>query len=139
MSVIGPYLAPTLFKTAKESRSFDFFLHRTVSKLSGSFKSEFWDQLILQAVHHEHAIRHAAVALGALHESLENDNKEGPRLLEKQEDNAFALQHYVKAIGFLVAPAGESTSSQAANVALMTCVLFVCFEVRRPTNSHNQC
>jgi hypothetical protein len=47
------------------------------------------------------------------------------------EDNGvFALQQYVKAIRFVTAPIQE-TGKLAADVALMTCILFICFEVAK--------
>ena len=115
-------LSPTLFEMDQEHRCFDFFCHRTIPRLSRSFESPFWNQL-LQAIHLEASIRHAAVALGSLHESFElglsGSNKHG---------GIFALQQYVKAIELLTTSIREK-GKQAADVALMTCVLFVCFEV----------
>jgi hypothetical protein len=102
-----------------ERRSFDFFCKRTVRILGGVFDPTFWTRLVLQATHHEPAIRHAVVALGALHESSEHS---------RDESSMFALQQYTKAIGCLVEPI-QGKKKQATDVALMTCVLFVCFEV----------
>lgn len=81
---------------------------------------------MLQAVHHEPAIRHADVALGALHEgfTVRDDCLMGAG----SEKDTFAVQQYVKSLGSLVAPM-EGEGKQGADVALMTCVLFICFEV----------
>jgi hypothetical protein len=49
-------------------------------------------------------------------------------ILSLETQKAFALQQYVKAIGFITIPLREK-GKQPADVALMTCVLFVCFEV----------
>lgn len=76
---------------------------------------------MLQATHHEPAIRHAAIALGALHECTPDSDEEA---------SIFALQQYGKAIGYLVELQGKNR--RAADVVLMTCVLFVCFEVSLP-------
>lgn len=89
-------------------------------RLSGIFNPTFWTRLVLQATHHEPAIRHVVLALGALHERSEV----GPR----EEPSIFAMQQYGKAIRCLVKPIQEK-QKQAADVALITCVLFVCFEV----------
>lgn len=89
-------------------------------RLSGIFDPTFWTRLVLQATHHEPAIRHAVVALGALHESHEVGSRE--------EQCVFAMQQYGKAIRCLIKPIHEK-QKQAADVTLITCVLFVCFDV----------
>lgn len=109
-----------LMESDLERRSFDFFRKRTVGMLSGIFDPSFWTRLVLQATHHEPAIRHAVVALGALHESFEVRPREEPSIL--------AMQQYGKAIGCLIKPI-QGKQTQAADVALMTCVLFFCFDV----------
>jgi hypothetical protein len=115
----------------QERRSFEFFCRRTVPELSGSFdNNEFWQRLLLQATHHEPAIRHAAVAVGALHERFENslDANLTFKLNEKKTQDVFVLQQYSKAIKALLVPQ-EVQGKQAADVPLMTCVLFIYFEV----------
>jgi hypothetical protein len=62
--------------------------------------------------------------LGALHELFEQQLSD-----QAEVDLSFALQQYVKAIGLVTKPIRER-GKQAADVALMTCILFVCFEVR---------
>lgn len=123
MSTMNPSGFSDLFKTDRERRSFEFFRRSTVSQLSGSFESPLWTHLVLLAAHHEPAVQHAAIALGALHECFEH------QLSDHAEVNfSFALQQYVKAIGLVTKPIHER-GKQAADVALMTCILFVCFEV----------
>lgn len=56
-----------LFTSSQEHRSFTFFCQYTVPQISSAFSDEFWNRLVLQATHHEPAIRHAAIAMGALH------------------------------------------------------------------------
>ncbi|KUJ21348.1 uncharacterized protein LY89DRAFT_778907 [Mollisia scopiformis] len=121
-SKITPLPKPQFKGNDLERRSFDFFCKRTVLTLSGIFDPTFWTRLVLQATHHEPAIRHAVVALGALHETSELGSREGPSI--------FALQQYGKAMGCLINSTPEE-KKRAADVALMTCVLFVCFEIMR--------
>lgn len=83
---------------------------------------------MLQATHHEVAIRHAIIAIGALHSAFEQSHKPGNNPM--WQDDEFALQHYLKAIKCLVMPVGMQRDGQLVDVALITCVLFVCFEVR---------
>lgn len=122
VSFITPPLSALLFQTQKERRCFDFFQRRTIPQLAGSFKSQFWDRLLLQAIHHEPAVQHASVALGALHEHFELCSNLA------EDGHGFAVQHYLKAIRLVTIPTREG-GRQAADVALMSCVLFVCFEV----------
>ena len=76
-------------------------------------------------MHHEPAIRHAAIALGALHEGFTlHDNY----LSGKAGEDDFAVQQYVKSLGSLLEPT-KGNGKQAVDVALVTCVLFICFEV----------
>jgi hypothetical protein len=112
----------TLIGTDQERHYFDYFRHRTAPQLSGSFDSSFWNRLLLQTTHHQPAVWHAVVALGSLHQNFED------RCPDATGDAAFALQQYVKAIGFVLVPIRER-GKQAADVALITCVLFTCFEV----------
>jgi hypothetical protein len=116
-----------LTESDQERRSFQFFCTETVRILSGVFNPIFWTRLVLQATHHEPAIRHGAIALGALHRNLE--------ISSRDELNTFAMQQYGKAIRCLVKPIQER-HRQAADVALITCVLFisfeVCFYIRKP-------
>lgn len=126
-TLITPPLSPLLLQSKQERRCFDFFRCRTIPQLTGPFESPFWDHLLLQATYHEPALQHAAVALGALHERYELR-----RSNHIENDHAFALQQYVKALRFVTTPMRER-GKQAVDVALMTCVLFVCFEVRIST------
>ncbi|KIM95570.1 hypothetical protein OIDMADRAFT_33665 [Oidiodendron maius Zn] len=119
----------TLLGTDQERRCFDYFCRRTVAQLSGSFDSAFWDQLLLQATHHEPAVWHAVVALGSLHQNFEQRH-----ISMKREDDVFAVKQYVKAIGFVLMPVRDR-GKQAADVALMTCILFICFEILRGYHS----
>ncbi|TID24037.1 hypothetical protein E2P81_ATG02344 [Venturia nashicola] len=53
------------------NRGFPFLREHTVYDLSGLFKSELWDQVILRATYYSDAIRHAVVGLGSVHETLQ--------------------------------------------------------------------
>ena len=46
----------------------------------------------------------------------------------KGEDDVFAVKQYLKAIELVLMPVRDR-GKQAADVALMTCILFICFEV----------
>jgi hypothetical protein len=112
------------FGSNPEQRSFHFFCVNTAPQLTGLFESSFWDRFVLQAAHYEPAVRHAAIALGALHE---NTMRYGLGNWEKVQ-GTFALQEYLKAINILVQPLSQH-KTQALDVTLMSCVLFTCFDV----------
>ena len=128
-SSIGSSISFDIPGTETERLTFDFFRTRTVPQLSGFLDSDFWHRLLLQAAYHEPAIRHAAIAVAALHDRFElGDNT----ILKPNTDydaGGFALEQYVKAIGLLVDPEGTRREKLGADVALMSCVLFICFEV----------
>jgi hypothetical protein len=112
-----------LVGSPQERLVFHYFRCRTVPALFSSSRSPFWDQLLLQATHHQPAIWHAVVALGSLHRRFETIHS-----YENEDEDAFALQQYLKAIAYVLVPIRERRK-QAADVALMSCVLFTGFEV----------
>lgn len=77
------------------------------------------------------AIRHAVIALGALYEQLEHDKASSHERTIATTPDVFVLENYVQAIGFLLAPTGES-GAKVANGTLVTCVVLTCFEVSPP-------
>ena len=120
-----------MFGDQAERRSFCFFRDRTAPQLAGLFESEFWDCLLPLSASYQPAIQHAVVALAALHERFENNDKS---VLGSNHDIAhcgFALQQYNRAIGWLIKPVKDG-GNQRLDVALITCILFACFEVFYP-------
>lgn len=105
-------------------RGFEFFVQKTSPQLSGFFGSAFWERLVLQAAHHEPAIRHAITAIGSLHQQ---------HLVGKDVGSTFALKQYNLAIRSLLAPL-EQQRKRGINVCLISCILFTCFEAR-PSSS----
>ena len=83
---------------------------------------------MLQAFHHEPAIRHAVIALGSLHERFEIQDKSIMRSNLDVVQGGFALEQYNHAIRQLIDPATGS-KPLAIDVCLISCVLFACFEV----------
>lgn len=104
--------------TPDERRSFLFFLKRTAQEWSGYRDVSFWNMLVPQASAAHQAIFHSVTALGALHESLENNDdpdKEGhmQQLLWQQCSKA----------------AVAANSGQISHtVALMSCIILVCLQ-----------
>lgn len=113
--------------SGRERRSFHYFRDRTVPDLSGYFRSEFWDCLVLQFCHAEPAIRHALIALGAVHETFKISEDHAARTGQEEWDRRFALQQYNRAIINLRKHLSTS-GHQSVEVALICCLLFICFE-----------
>lgn len=104
---------------AISKRSFEFFIRKTSPQLAGFFGSAFWERLVLQAAHHEPAIRHALTAIGSLHEQ---------KVVGRDVEMTFALQQYNLAIRSLLSRLGLQ-EKRGRDVCLISCVLFTCFEV----------
>lgn len=104
---------------ASSRRSFSFFVQKTSSQLAGLFGSEFWERLVLQAAHHEPAIRHAITAIGSLHEN---------KTFGRDSEVKFALRQYNLAIRSLLATPSPG-EQRGLDVSLISCILFICFEV----------
>ena len=75
--------APVLPTTALEKEYFDWFRSRTVFKLPGSFTSEFWSRLLLQASLRDPAILHASLALSAIHKTGATNDNDSTEQLER--------------------------------------------------------
>ena len=92
----------------------------------------------MQVSQHERPVWHALVALGSLHENFEKMPGFG---LVRAGYDTFALQEYLKAIRALLGPAdslppasivnaaGTPSGGLTVDVCLISCILFVCFEV----------
>lgn len=77
---------------------------------------------MLQTAHHESAVRHAVVALGAIHELSEQ------KAQISDIDKAFALEQYNFAIRDLLAPLSRN-EKRGVDVCLIACIIFANFEV----------
>lgn len=84
--------------------------------------SELWSTFILQAAYCYPAIKHAVIALGALHEALQQ--------WVPNRSTVFAVQQYSKAIRD-VSGLRLNGSNEALDIALLSCMLFAAFESLR--------
>lgn len=109
----------------KERRAFHFFRENSAAEFPGFFESSFWGQLVLQASHAEPSIRHAVIALGSLHETIQQG--EWTPLESGRPCDPFALQQCNKAIGHLNQNIG-SDEYHSKEMLLMSCAIFICFE-----------
>ncbi|KAH8648211.1 hypothetical protein BGZ60DRAFT_390695 [Tricladium varicosporioides] len=114
---------------AGEKRGFDFFLRNTAAELSGYYDSSFWEKLILAASVQKPSLRHAVIALGALHEDFSRTRLVPSIPSVEDQKPQFALNQYTKAMGAL--RRSLSSGKEEPLTALMSCILFVCFDSLR--------
>ena len=114
---------------AEEKRGFDFFLRNTAAELSGYYDSLFWEKLILAASAQKPSLRHAVIALGALHEDFSRKRLVSSTPSAEDQEAQFALNQYAKAMGAL--RRSLSSGKEEPLTALMSCILFVCFDSLR--------
>lgn len=60
---------------------FDFFVRNTAVELSGYYDPSFWEKLILAASVQKSSLRHAVIAIGALHEDFAHKRLMSPTSL----------------------------------------------------------
>ncbi|KFY00847.1 hypothetical protein O988_03086 [Pseudogymnoascus sp. VKM F-3808] len=113
----------------EEKRGFDFFLQNTAAELSGYYDSSFWKRLILAASTQKPSLRHTVIALGALHEDFLRKGLVPLTSSAGEQESQFALNQYAKAMGAL--RRSLSSGKEEPLTALMSCVLFVCFDSLR--------
>jgi Fungal specific transcription factor domain len=114
--------------TLEERNYFQFFCTKTILQLNGLFESAFWNQQVLQACVSQPAIWHAAIAVASLHQ------ERSAMIYEIDEDRGrlsdFTLGQYVKAMQHLRG-LHQQPERPSAEVVLLCCVLFICFEASR--------
>ena len=126
-----PASVSVLASGTEENGYFEWFKCRTAVKLPGSFVSSFWNTLLFQASLNEPAVLHAVLALSSVHKrgAINADGQRKTNNIPNEQEQ-FMLQHYVKAISHLQ-PHFSIKDRASFRVALITCVVFVCFEFLR--------
>lgn len=126
-----------LHLSSLESQFFSFFRRHTTREICGYFHSSLWNYDILQLIHYEPAILHAAVAVGAMHHvsrgnspTLQALNSYGEQPGRQQ---SFALAQYVKALKRLREMLDKQRYNDNSNtvgiITLVACLLFMCLEM----------
>jgi Fungal specific transcription factor domain/Fungal Zn(2)-Cys(6) binuclear cluster domain len=110
--------------TVRERRAFEFFRNYTGPEFFGYFTDEFWNRHVLQASFSHPALRHAVVAIGALHESYKRALQQGTTVIDSPDN--FALRQYIQALSSL--SKSFSSGGQQTDIALMSCIVFSCFD-----------
>ena len=112
-----------------EAYNFDYFRSKTLRVLPGITRLVGWEQLMLQISQREPVVLSAAIAVGSIHRSFESDRWPGliPDDLELQR--TISKQQYVKAMRLLRDRLANREDPQRAEVALISCFLFICLEL----------
>ncbi|KAI9042057.1 Zn(II)2Cys6 transcription factor [Aspergillus affinis] len=113
----------------EERSSLDYFRHAPALKLTGLFKSEFWDSLVLQTCFAEPSVLHAIVALSAAHRSRFSPWENEMAISSKSYDS-FSLTQYNKAIKSLTEHV-TVTNVESIRTAVISSIVFVCLEMLR--------
>ncbi|KAF2636826.1 hypothetical protein P280DRAFT_459141 [Massarina eburnea CBS 473.64] len=111
-----------------EERSFSYFKTRTIPQFSAPYGSDFWSRLVLQVGDREPSVRHALVALGALHEDFEAQAlMNSVKRSESVSLRRFAGIYYSKALSVLSVYIGDH-SWEGLVVSLTCCIICIGFE-----------
>lgn len=130
----SPSYIPVLVASTAEKECFDWFQHRTLPRLPGSFNNDFWSTLLPQACLGEPAIFSAVLALTRVHRwnaGLERRRWDGVTSLNPVDrPEAFALKHYLQAIAHLQ-PSFSSRDRASIRVILIACIVFISIDLLR--------
>lgn len=118
--------------SGSDAHAFDFFRVKTAPSLAGHFSANVWEQLVLQLSQRHQLIFQASVAVGA----LGYFRSSGPGCLASSKTAKshydVALTNYGKAISGLrsyIEKASGETDEEVTLVVLISCLLFICFEM----------
>ncbi|KAJ4290511.1 hypothetical protein N0V90_010728 [Kalmusia sp. IMI 367209] len=122
--LLNPNIGLDLNST-EESEAFHFFKYQTAYELSGFFDSTFWQFEVLQASHTIPAIRHAVIAIAALHRKFITGRM--PVVPDDMSDKQilFAIEQSNRAIRELTKSSAQRTVSDMMDV-MTACIMFYC-------------
>ncbi|KAL2206832.1 hypothetical protein CC79DRAFT_908054 [Sarocladium strictum] len=116
----------------EDRETLEWFQDRTLRKIPGMFKSDFWDILLLQASATEPAVMHGILALSSVHRC--GVTLEIKSLLSNGNAGRYwtsGLHHYVEAIYHLRQRVSSYNihDRTTLRVLIITCMVFVCVEL----------
>ncbi|KIW78130.1 hypothetical protein Z517_07963 [Fonsecaea pedrosoi CBS 271.37] len=116
--------------TPSEWQAYGFYSHRIASTLGGAFDTELWQKLMLQAADTEPTVRNGIFALGNLFRHGQDGGAQHASDCVCAHCRQ-ALRYYNKSIVALSDSLQEPSTPQAAHVALLSCIIFICLEFYR--------
>ncbi|WPG99616.1 Hypothetical protein R9X50_00243400 [Acrodontium crateriforme] len=132
--------------SAIERQAYEYFKWQTAHQLPGSSWAPSWEKLALQVGEREHAVMHAMIAVGAMHQwsSAAFEMRNNPSLASIQSrpvntcQHEFAISQYNKSMEYMqthikaIARGGPDSNVE---IVLLVCLLFVCFEILQDSES----
>lgn len=119
-----------MFQNQQEQQYFRLFADQIAPHLAGSFQTDLWDCLVLQACEREKSILHAIIAVAALESTSKSFQGKSVKGVQDstatKEHHQFALQQYQKAIRSMRKATLNGT--QDLRTTLITCLIIICFE-----------
>ena len=109
-----------MFLSDQEYRSFKFFREVTSRQICGFHSRGFWLRQVPQMAQTDEGIRHAMIALAAVHERFQ---------LHDPDTGGFALAQYNLAINQHFRALNDSRTRKHTEAYLVSCILFICIEV----------
>ncbi|EED15846.1 conserved hypothetical protein [Talaromyces stipitatus ATCC 10500] len=122
----------SFFVASREDKEcFHWFACRTSVKLKGSFDSEFWSKLILQASINELAVRHAVLAVSYVHRrgSLDVMDTRLKKETTGQVDQV-PLRYFARSINHLQHHLSANTQA-SLRIVLITCIILTTLDLLR--------
>ncbi|PVH89142.1 hypothetical protein DL98DRAFT_508264 [Cadophora sp. DSE1049] len=104
-----------------EQKLLYFFSTFSAPSLSGFFSSDFWERRVVQSSHGEPSIRHAVIAIAAMHQEF-NERRRQDGMDDTSNFQAFAFRQYTKAISSLHHL--MTTRMPPLDLTLTSCILF---------------
>lgn len=105
-----------------EARCLQYFSEKTVAQLTHFFPDDLWNVTVLQVAQSHPSVRHALSSLSWYHERFVRP------ATDLGDEASFALVQYNLAIKHVLV---SQEPCQPVHVGIMSCLLFVCIEVRR--------
>lgn len=125
-----------------DAQAFDYFRLKTAPALAGHFSANVWEGLVLQLSQRHPLVHQASVAVG----SLLYFRGSGPGCLTASKParvhHELALTSYGKAVAGLrsfIERKGQHVDEEVTLVVLVSCLLFVCFEMLQGDQSSVIC
>ncbi|KAL3470764.1 hypothetical protein BJX99DRAFT_263950 [Aspergillus californicus] len=117
---------PNFVASTDEKSSFDWFKGRTIIKIPGSYLSDFWTTILLQATQTEQAVWHATMALSFTHRvGFVQIGSDHANILEQS-----TLRHCIKAVR-LLNPHFTARDRASSRVVLIVCLIFLVLDLIR--------
>ncbi|RDW81438.1 uncharacterized protein DSM5745_04995 [Aspergillus mulundensis] len=113
-----------------DKASFDWFRAKTIVKLPGSYLSDFWTKILLQASHKEQAVWHAILALSTTHRVGLVETGSDPDETTRSSLEQTSLRHLIRAVRYLH-PHFSATDKASPRVVLIVCLVFVVHDLLR--------